>query len=630
MKDAMKHILVALAMAVISHACVNDDYPEDSEQPEGMYGPSVTLTMSMQMPSTSQGRSRALLADGVPAEQVHDLRVVVVSLPMTSSGAPVADEEARVEANELLSGGVSFDGFGRRDFLFKNILADRKKKIYILANCEEGNSYLNIRTATGTPIDLADDASYLPTTDSEGQVPAPAIEEGIFTAPSGEYGASYVYEDGQKGASFADYRVPITAVHEIDVPTISEIKKHAGISPQLIFNVPEPLYVVRAVNKITVTMENNTGTEDNEKIEPGEVRLKSFKLTKVGKGEKSYLLAHLDEADELFKTQKTWSANPLTALTGSTSLNKQWMQWLFEESRRNYPTAAYQWLTSYDLPDGEYQSGKDGEKYYEISREYSETESVWTQSKKQGSAGNSLPTEWSTPAYYFPETKYLPNGGDKDQAYEFACVFERKDASGKTVTFTYGPKELPELKSLFRNTHVKVNFSVTDNLVLDLTVIVLPWVDAPEEAWHYTRVVTVQDNGYIKWSPTEGRPALKDDTENARLIIPTDNTPAIGTFRIDGPRQDEWYAYLIPLTGETDAFMFVDAEGNELTEDPHGLIDGETDGVVRIRQRRQYTTEQNTAMLQIMVRTADNRFLEADVVNGTPTYYTVIQNRNIY
>ena len=160
-----------------------------------------------------------------------------------------------------------------------------------------------------------------------------------------------------------------------------------------------------------------------------------------------------------------------------------------------------------------------------------------------------------------------------------------------------------------------------------LTLIVQPWFNAPAEEWHYTHVVTVPEDGAISWQNY-----TNDDKEECRLIVKDDGTSAEGTFMITGPHNDIWYAYLIPLTGDPDAFYFADEEGNELSEDPHGLIDGKTPGKIYIRRRNMWTSEQNTAKLQIMVRTADNRYLEANVcpTGSGKTYYTIIQNRNIY
>ena len=596
LKHTWLRILLAMIAACSVSACVLDFEPEDCDL---FAGDNLKLMLSMRMPSPV-GATRA--AAGLPAEEIRELRVVVVSLAEDSNGYPVAEELPVVEFNKVISSPI-INNKGNYEVLTEEIIPDRKKKLYILANCERSKSgYLNIRNAAGTALDLNDDAIYLPT-GSNGAAP---IEEAIFASPSGKYGAAYL--PGSSAASITDYHVPITAIHELTVPTMNEMKELIE-GPEMIYKVTEPLYIVRAVNKIDITVTNSTGikVDDDFVVQPLKLRLKSFSISKISTGEKSYLFAHLDEDDDLFNNYKTGNAY---------DLNPAWMRWLKDEADKSQSDSykdSYRWLTSYWLPEPA--DHAESHKF-----EFDNDDSPMLPSSEEGLPGYTR----AMPAVYFPESLYMPEDSEEQQ-YELKCEFEQQeeDKAVETVEYT---AILPNLKSLFRNTHVKINVSFTDAASVSLDLVVLPWYVAPEEEWDYRHTVSIADNGFLKWTADTFD---NDDTDKCRLVLKTDETAAEGIFTISHPLNDEWYAYLIPLTGNPDAFMFVDASGNEINGNPHGIIDGGP-ATIRIKRRNMTTDEQNTAKLQIMVRTADNRYLEADVCDGDERYYTIIQNRNSF
>lgn len=606
LKHTWLRILLAMIAACSASACVLDFEPEDCDL---FAGDNLKLMLSMRMPSPV-GATRA--AAGLPAEEIRELRVVVVSLAEDSNGYPVAEELPVVEFNKVISSPI-INNKGNYEVLTEEIIPDRKKKLYILANCERSKSgYLNIRNAAGTALDLNDDAIYLPT-GSNGAAP---IEEAIFASPSGKYGAAYL--PGSSAASITDYHVPITAIHELTVPTMNEMKQVIE-GPDLIYKLKQPLYIVRAVNKIDITVSNETGirnsTGDGFIIRPLDLRLKSFSISKISTGAQSHLFAHLDKNDELFNEFQPLPGELLKPIYEREDLNPAWMRWLKDEadkSQSNSYKDSYRWLTSYWLPEPS---------VHEESRdfEFDMTDSPWLPSSK---ADPSM-LSYSMPPVYFPESLYIPDDGSEQQ-YMLNCTFGQRDGD-KESDVTYSAV-LPNLKSLFRNTHVKVSLTFTESANVELDLVVLPWYVAPEEEWDYRHTVSIAENGFLTWAADTNE---NDDTTECRLVLKTDETAAEGKFTISHPLNDEWYAYLIPLTGNPDAFMFVDATGKEIVGNPHGIIDG-SPATIRIKRRNMTTDEQNTAKLQIMVRTADNRYLEADVCYGEPTYYTIIQNRNSF
>lgn len=636
MKYALRLVLPAVAAACLAVACINDHYPEDYD----IYaGNTVQLSLSMQMPATSTTRA----TEGLPAERLRDLRIVIVSFPTDSRGNDVAGEEAFVEVNQLLHS-VTLNIMGQRELLFEHILSDRRKKIYFLANCESSaaGGDLKIRTEAGETVDLTADETYLPPA-ADGKA---KIDDCIFDAPSGTHENARFYGSS---AALTDYCVPVTAVHELSVPTVDEIRRVAtGIDAQLVCRIEKPLYLVRAVNKINVTIANNTGVRRSDNsgefyIQPSEVRFKSFKISKISTG-KSYLLAHLDEQDPLFKNYQPSAEELAKPVYERRDLNPAWVQWLAEEARKSQNDSYknnYQWLTEYYLP----------EEIVNVESEVFTFADAPLLTSSMNGSGNS---EWTTPAVYLPETLYYPDLSEEEddddddddeaeaaavaseQQYLLTCSFDvtRHDSDEpKTISYDY-KAVLPNLKSLFRNTHVKVRLSITDNADVELILEVLPWTLAPEEEWHYERIPGMGDDGWLEWEEDTYEYDSKHDDQagneaNYQLVVKTDGSAAVGTFTIATPVNDEWYAYLVPLTGHPDAFLFVDENGNEIAT-PHGIIDGKTAATIRVRQREQNTAEQNTAKLQIMVRTADNRFLEADVCEGAAAYYMIIQNRNVF
>lgn len=631
LKYAWLQVVAAAVLGCCTAACVSDHYAYDFERCEAPYR--VDLALSLQMPrSGEESRTTRAAADNLPAERIRDLRVVIVSLPETSRGERLIDTKPCVEVNELLHD-VEFDRFGQRELLLRLVLTDRKKKIYLLANCEKDkNNYLAIRDAAGNAnIDLSADAVYLP--GSDGRAP---IEEYTFTAPTGPYGATYAY--GAAEDVIRDYCVPVTAVHELTIPTLAEVRAAAGQTTELVCRVESPLYMVRAVNKLDVTIENNTGStiadDGTQTIQPTQVRLKSFSISKISTG-KTHLFARLDEADALFDSYRPTAEELARPVYERSDLNPAWMRWLKAEAQKSQDDSYapyYQWLTAYWLPAGVAHAAMPEQRF-------TEAVSGWLESTRQ--AERQLPSEWSAPTVYFPESRYIPaddpeaaNEGAAaaeapEQAYVLTYEFEQRTSGGQLSTIRR-EAVLPNLKSLFRNTHVKIRLSITDKADVQLTLVVLPWTLAPEEEWNYHHTVNIAENGFLAWQRDEaGNATFEDDNQrDCRLVLRTDGTAAVGKFTIASPVNDLWYAYLIPLTGNPDAFMFVDEKGVEIAGDPCGLINGTDPATIRIRHRYDTTSEQNTAKLQIMVRTADNRFLEADVCKGEATYYTIIQNRN--
>lgn len=571
---------------------------ESQEVPEAVSrGGNALLTFSVELMGTSPTRA------ALPAEQIQDLRIVMVSLDRDSHNGPIPDDEdgiapadAFVEVDTLLTANM-FNGIGRREIHFENVAANRMKRIYFLANCASAqSSYPAILDGSGTPLDLSAAETWIPV---DGKAP---VDEGVFTAAAGTY---------------ENQLVPITAVHEFSMPSMEEMKQLNG-SGDGGYRIEPPFYLLRAVNKMELSFTNESGSSPVDgvsDIAPKDIRLKSFTLSKLNSG-RSYLFAHPDADDAMFDAYRPSAEELALPLYERSNLNPAWMLWLEQEADKtqqggNHENIEYQWLREYALPAPV--------SHADVTASFSDN---WTSSRKDADAA--YPSVWEAPVFYFPESRYLADGATEQQ-YGITCVFERRN-DGTTDEITRSAV-LPRLKSLFRDTHVLTNIRITDDARIELTLEVLPWTNAPEEEWDYTEHVSVSAGGFLQWDAGSYE---DDDREKCQLLL-REGTTAVGRFTLATPKNDNWYAFLIPESGDPDAFEFVDEAGRSI-DMPTGIVDGTTEAVVRIRARKNQATETNKAKLQIMVRSADNRYyLVADVCGKEGiSHYVIVQNLNSF
>ena len=169
--------------------------------------------------------------------------------------------------------------------------------------------------------------------------------------------------------------------------------------------------------------------------------------------------------------------------------------------------------------------------------------------------------------------------------------------------------------------------------VLDLRLIVNDWT-ASETTWDYSDNPGLAEDGYLQWI---GVSSDDLDERNAQIIIRYGNgaaTSAInGTFTFAEPKGGTWTASLIPAdaTTATDAFVFLDAEGNQVPT-VSGSIDG-SPAVIRIVAKYPATEVDRKMRLNVTVETPDHRLISADVLGGEygddNKYFTIVQNASL-
>lgn len=217
--------------------------------------------------------------------------------------------------------------------------------------------------------------------------------------------------------------IPMSSVYEIDFPNNG--------------NVERTFYVVRVATKFTVKFENWR----DEQVKVNSICFASH-------SDRNFMMAHVNDSEQnrqLFGDGVTWI---------------EWLKRVSDASSENddyATTEAAGWLKDYDLP-----SSADTEKSYSHG-----AVTIAPSVADADNPGNTTPGS-ARVSFYLPESKNLKQGApDGEQEYTMTL-----DIEGRPQPFV---NVLPNLKSLFRNTHVVVNISMyTSEIRFRLTV--EPWV----------------------------------------------------------------------------------------------------------------------------------------------------------
>lgn len=239
--------------------------------------------------------------------------------------------------------------------------------------------------------------------------------------------------------------------------------------------------------------------------------------------------------------------------------------------------------------------------------------------------GTLVPGERKVYAAYVPEMSLNGSTGSTDRPHldvtldwSTKAVIEFADYQGAQTSNPW--------QSLLRN-HI-YRYTVNNaGMGIELELEVLEWDMPDEDVWEYTDNVGVAEDGWIKWSRYA-------DATAATVTVPRPsgsdvNAVAEATFTIDTPKGGTWHAMFRELSADgnvtpSGAFVFVDDNNQPVSE-----VTGPTGTKATIRVKGAYLNESGSfnyqALLVIMVETPDGRWMEADVVEGEKTNYTIIQ-----
>lgn len=236
--------------------------------------------------------------------------------------------------------------------------------------------------------------------------------------------------------------IPMSSMYEVDIVKGNNEKE---------FNI------VRVATKFDVTIDNKRS--DNVKLE---------KFTINGLTEKSYLLPVFSSEDAgiFVKVNESIGEKKPFVFNNDFSFNAgdkvlHWADWLklasdeSNNSPRDEELADKRgWIMEYSIPS---------EDHKEIQWEEKDLDII--SSNKQ----------LSLPTHYYPESRLLKPvstfAPDLEQEYEFTIEFSSPDEKWENKQFN---QVFPNLRALFRNTHVLLNITLTDTGV-KWRIFVRPW-----------------------------------------------------------------------------------------------------------------------------------------------------------
>lgn len=203
--------------------------------------------------------------------------------------------------------------------------------------------------------------------------------------------------------------IPISARHDLFIPYGSE-------------EMERDLYMVRVATKFSVTFLN---------YRDDAVTIKDFTISSVA--DKNYLMAHLNEENPMFDGYPSWI---------------EWLKYVSDESQKDpyNPDLAddYGWVKEYELPASanknityHYNTGDDGNKYISVRQYEADATPSWGETKIEN--------------IYIPESIQLKAGEQTHGEQEYTMTFDIVNGPAGSLSYT-----LPNLKALFRNTHVLV------------------------------------------------------------------------------------------------------------------------------------------------------------------------------
>lgn len=210
-------------------------------------------------------------------------------------------------------------------------------------------------------------------------------------------------------------------------------------------------------------------------------------------------------------------------------------------------------------------------------------------------------------------------------------------AVGNPVTYTVYLENYIDQSDIVRN-HIYQFYVTMNEFSAELEINVEDWVKNEVE-WEYTDNPGLSNDGYIKWNGF-----ARQELNISTGYFDNDHTQeARGTFTIASPLGGTWRASLITLSGEPNAFTFietvVDEDGNETdveVESVSGDIDGKS-ATIRVRPKNAPGSEINSARVQFTVTTPDPNAPRTMIINmldgnnygSTRSYYTIVQEASL-
>lgn len=198
--------------------------------------------------------------------------------------------------------------------------------------------------------------------------------------------------------------IPLSARYDIDIALDDT-------------EIDRTLYLVRVATKFSVTFLNFRDTP---------VKIKDFTIASVA--DRNYLMAHLNENNPMFKGFPSWV---------------DWLKYVSDESQDG-SYGQLEWVQDYKLPAGakteiiyHYNTGNNSNKFISVEKYDNTATPSWGEKKVED--------------IYIPESISLAAGEPTHGDQEYTMTFDIEGGPNQGLSC-----KLPNLKALFRNTHVLV------------------------------------------------------------------------------------------------------------------------------------------------------------------------------
>lgn len=427
------HIALCLLAGLTGISCDGD---RNADTPDPIPAEKmVNLTFSVVAPdAVRQSESRALVTtpdkdnyferEASKYEKIHTLRIIILRPGTDFQGNPVKDSDG----NEIINPDTdkpydkvvehnrfftfNENGVVRYDDMNLKVHGGENKTIYILANEES----INANLPAGETVNLSSLTPGSPyTADYIENIQIPAGTNGILYDNTTESGAHYI---------------PMSEVYEnvyIEMPETPELREQKV----------GPFFITRAAVKFNFNIKSDYGEG---------LYLKSLTFNSLA--DREYFLpkntVYSPAKPTFHKDGNSGSTDGIKnpSDTGDTSID---------------PDLSGRFITEYEIPDGT------------IHNQYTFNLSTPLQITEKNQSVE-------LPELYFCESK-VNTSNENPYSVSITIAYYDVDSDGKKVEVlsTFDPVQLPNLPLLPRNTHVKVNMSLTDGILM-LQVDLVPYI----------------------------------------------------------------------------------------------------------------------------------------------------------
>lgn len=365
-------------LGLVSCTSESLEFPREEEDDYNIF-----LTFQAAVAGVSTRAGEAQVAD----DRVKTLRIVIVSREKVDGAT------WKVEHNEQVSLVTPLP----HEYTFK-VAPNSLKRIYLIANETE------LPNTKGT-LDFSDEM-FIP--DAAGNA---TVDD-------------YVFDVSASGRPYNPAALPMTGLHELEVPAAEAFTNDK-------FEYPNPLYLVRAATKFSFEFTKQSTERD--------ITVTGINIQQVITN-RMYLMPHVNKRNGQY-----WVVEE-TETDGTVQYAKKevtnWADWMGQEAEDSKTGTDNEWLTDYEVP----------------ASATNETARITLSDPIEISSGEPVKIPY---AIYLPESKTVKSADDEYLLQEYSITVHTKE-DGKEYEYT---ATLPHLASLFRNTHVEVGAIFTGNTI---------------------------------------------------------------------------------------------------------------------------------------------------------------------